>query len=143
MLYKGTKAPYELISPVARELLKGEYGAPRKSISARVPWVKTQTQGALGALDNSGSLGPRPRFCRRLTIVTGTLKLSKAILLGEKDKHSWPPRLSIKGVYYGLSGAAANSFALKNSTHLVVYSRVSRPDANHMSGLPKVKIRLF
>ena len=65
MLYKGTKAPYALISPAARELLKGEYGVSRKSISARVSWANTQAQGASGALDNSRSSGPRPRFCRR------------------------------------------------------------------------------
>ena len=65
MLHKGTKAPYALISPTARELLKGEYGVPCKSISARVLWANTQAQGALGVLDNSGSLGPGPRFCRR------------------------------------------------------------------------------
>ena len=42
MLHKGIKAPYALILPAAREMLKGEYGAPRKSINARVPWANTQ-----------------------------------------------------------------------------------------------------
>lgn len=65
MLHKGTKALYALISPAAKELLSGKYSAPSKSISSRVPWADTQAQGAPGALDNSGSLGPRPRFCQR------------------------------------------------------------------------------
>ena len=65
MLHKGTKAPYALILPAAKELLEGEYGVPRKSISTRVAWANTQAQGAPGALDNSGSSRPGPRFCRR------------------------------------------------------------------------------
>ena len=66
MLHKGTKAPYVLILPAARELLNEEYGALRKSINARVPWANTQAQGAPSTLDNSGSSGPGPRFCRRI-----------------------------------------------------------------------------
>ena len=65
MLHKGIKVPYALISPAITELLKGEYGAPRKSISARVLWANTQAQSAPGALDNSGSSESGPRFCRR------------------------------------------------------------------------------
>ena len=81
MLHKGTKAPYALISPAAREMLKGEYGALRKSISARVPWANTQVQGAPGALDNSGSSGPKPRFCRQLYIESKAITIAMLLYI--------------------------------------------------------------
>lgn len=55
---------YALILLAAKELLLGKYSAPHKSISLHIPWANTQVQNAPGALDNSKSLGPEPRFCR-------------------------------------------------------------------------------
>lgn len=75
------------------------------------------------------------------------------IMLGKKDKYSWSPKPSHKGFYYCPLRTAANFFALKSFTRLVVYSRISSPDklfANHMfaqlkmmKGIPKTRLFPF